>query len=167
LRWADEEVAIMSYRGRVVAGVIVLVLSLCSVSSAVAATVTKPSGDLISARLKALEWRPLDITPSQIKVVTTPSVLVRVRALINALPVAAVNPHQVCPMDMILVPSLNFATSLSAPIVTRVVFQLGGCPQAQVYQYGKKVSPALGGPNIAAVYYRIRQLITPHGVSMK
>jgi len=106
--------------------VIVLVLSLARVS-AVAATVTKPSGDLISARLAALEWRPLDITPSQIIVVTP----LRIGA--------GASPYQ----------CLARSGSESAPGVSdghdsrskselcdvslrahchRVVFQLGGCP---------------------------------------
>jgi hypothetical protein len=50
--------------------------------------------------------------------------------------------------------------------VTRVVFQLGGCPYAQVYQHGVRISPTLGGPHLASTYAAIQKLISPHGVPL-
>jgi hypothetical protein len=131
-----------------------------------ASATAKPIGDLVPAGAKVLIWNyPL---PTANKVltgtleVTNPTIIAQVRSLINSLPVTS-SAHRICPDDMMLPYTVGFALSTKAKPFTRVVFQLGGCPYARVYQHGVAISPTLGGPNLSWTYARIQHLISPKG----
>ena len=128
-----------------------------------------PVAERVPAGMHALTWHyPLVVGGGKVttgtKVVTSPQVIAEVRSLINALPVSA--PHVICPAYVMLPYSVAFSVRVGSPAVTRVVFQLGGCPFAQVYQHGVKMSPTLGGPHLRSTYARIQKLISPQGVPL-
>jgi hypothetical protein len=91
-------------------------------------------------------------------VVRNLTVIAEVRALINALPLTN-NLHHACPDDMMLPITISFAASPGSAPFTRVIFQLGGCPSAEVVQRGSIVLPTLGGPNLSSTYGKIKKLI--------
>lgn len=129
---------------------------------------TKPAGDLVPAGATVLYWQApssggVSSTPGgTVVTVTKPSVIAAVRALINSLPVTT-SAHRVCPDDMMVPTTVSFAASASSAPFTKVLFQLGGCPYARVYQHGVAVAPTLGGAHLSAVYARIRTLVTSAG----
>jgi len=141
-------------------------LTLASASVATATTTAKPQDELVPAGAGAVSWRyPLPVENKVLTgtiTVTTPSVIARVRALINSLPLTSSAPR-ICPEFVRLPETITFETSAKATPFTRVVFQLGGCPSATVYQHGVAISPTLGGKNIGAVYAEIQKLISPQG----
>jgi hypothetical protein len=67
---------------------------------------------------------------------------------------------------MMLPITVSFAANKTSTPFTKVVFQLGGCPYARVYQHGVAVAPTLGGTHLAQVYARIQHLISPKGVPL-
>jgi hypothetical protein len=149
---------------------VVLGLTLASISG-VSASTLKPVGDLVPRGLNVLTWRyPLVVGSGQITsgtmVVTNVHVVSQVRALINSLPVTVANPKRVCPMYVTLPYTVSFSTRVGATAQTRVVFELGGCPYARVYQHGVAIVPTLGGAHLAATYERIQKLISPRGVPL-
>jgi hypothetical protein len=91
-------------------------------------------------------------------VVRNLAVIAEVRALINALPLTSTL-HHACPDDMMLPITLSFAASPGSAPFTRVIFQLGGCPSAEVVQHGSIVLPTLGGPTLSSTYGKIKKLI--------
>jgi hypothetical protein len=151
---------------------VVLGLTVASISDGSASASThKPVGDLVPRGLNVLTWRyPLVVGGGQITsgtmVVTNVPVVSQVRALINSLPVTLANPKRVCPMYATLPYTVSFSTRVGAPVHTRVVFELGGCPYAQVYQHGVAIVPTLGGAHLVATYQRIQKLISPRGVPL-
>jgi hypothetical protein len=121
---------------------------------------TKSSRELVPAGAHVLVWSTTSVvggTRGTI-VVRNVSVIAEVRALINALPLTD-NLHHACPDDMMLPITLSFATSPGSTPFTRVIFQLGGCPSAEVVQHGSIVLPTLGGPNLSSTYGKIKKLI--------
>jgi hypothetical protein len=99
-------------------------------------------------------------------VVTNVHLVSQVRALINSLPVTVPDPRRVCPRYVMLPYTVSFSARVGAPAKTRVVFELGGCPYAQVYQHGVAIVPMLGGAYLVATYQRIQKLIGPRGVPL-
>ena len=158
-------------RTRSLSGVALVAAVALTVSSPALAANAKPAGDLVPGGLKVLTWHyPLVVGGGKettgTKVITNRAVVGEVRSLINALPVTPSDPHRICP-DYVLRPySVVFSAAVGSPAVTTVVFELGGCPYAQVYQHGVKVSPTLGGAHLAATYARIQKLISPRGVPL-
>jgi hypothetical protein len=162
----------MSRRNYLSTFVVTIGLTLASISggSATASTV-KPVGDLVPAGLNVLTWRyPLVVGGGKVTtgtmVVTNTHVVSQVRALINSLPVTVTNPKRVCPMYVTLPYTVSFSKRVGAPAQTRVVFELGGCPFAQVFQRGVAIAPTLGGAHLVATYERIQKLISPRGVPL-
>ncbi len=142
-------------------------LALCLATAAAvgqASAATKPAGDLVPRGATVLYWQapstgglPSSLDGARL-VVTKPSVIAAVRSLINSLP-ASSPPRGACPDDMMIPTTVSFAASTGSTPFTRVVFQLGGCPYARVYQRGVAVSPTLGGTALPRVYSRIRSLV--------
>jgi len=99
-------------------------------------------------------------TPSRsgVVTVTNKNVIGEVRTLINSLPVSSTR-NRVCPDDLMIPSWVSFAASKASKPFTQVMFQLGGCPYARVYQHGVAVSPTLGGNHLGEVYARMRALI--------
>lgn len=125
-----------------------------------ACAATKPAGDLVPAGAKVLLFSAPPSSGARSVTVTNATTIARVRTLINGLPVSS-TAHQVCPDDMMLPYTVSFSRSAKATPFTRVVFQLGGCPYARVYQLGVPVTPTLGGSTLAAVFAQIRALVNP------
>jgi hypothetical protein len=130
-----------------------------STPSAFAAT--KSPRELVPAGAHVLTWSSTSVAVGGTNgtiVVRNLAVIADVRALINALPLTN-NLHHACPDDMMLPITLSFAKSPGSPPFTRVIFQLGGCPSAEVVQHGSIVLPTLGGPNLSSTYGKIKKLI--------
>jgi hypothetical protein len=132
---------------------------------AISGATTKPAGDLVPAGAKVMYFissaTPLNGVSANgdtTTTVTNATVIAQVRGLINALPVTTTRPR-VCPEDMMVPTWVNFSTSTKAAPFTKVLFQLGGCPYARVYQHGVVISPTLGGTNLGVVYNKIKSLI--------
>ncbi|MFZ0768588.1 MAG: hypothetical protein WAM64_05145 [Acidimicrobiales bacterium] len=136
--------------------------ALLVVGTSLAAASTKPPGDLVPAGAKVLYFDSsivsLPVTTSNGEVtVTNLKVIAQVRALINSLPLTHI--RGACPDDMMIPSWVSFSTSAKATPFTKVMFQLGGCPYARVYQKGVAISPTLGGTNLAGVYSQIKKLV--------
>jgi hypothetical protein len=155
----------MKIRSLLPVGIASLAL-MASSGVAGAGQVTKPSGDLVPSGVTVVKWRyPLPLANSiqyGTLTVRTPSVVARVRALVNVLP-AWNSANQICPADIRLPYTVEFFRGNATKPVTSVVFQLGGCPSAQVLQNGHAQHPLLGGPHLASTYATIQKLIAPHG----
>lgn len=141
---------------------LMLSTTLIVVSASLATASAKPTGDLVPVGAKVLFWNyPPSVSAaarSSKITVKNATIIRKVRSLINALPVTSSAPR-VCPDDLMMPTSLTFATSISSTPFTKVVFQLGGCPYARVYQHGVAVSPTLGGTNLSQVYNQIERLV--------
>lgn len=144
------------------------VLALCLGTMAAAGAAggaAKPVGDLVPPGATVLYWQSpsfggVSSSPGGAKLtVTKPSVIAAVRSLINSLPVST-PPRGACPDDMMIPTTVSFAATATSVPFTRVLFQLGGCPYARVYQHGVAVAPTLGGTTLSRVYARIRTLVT-------
>jgi hypothetical protein len=145
-----------------------LVVAVASATSTLASATTKSPREYVPAGAHVLVWSDPVIavngsTPRQITV-TNLAVIARVRALINALPLSD-SQHRVCPDDMMIPITLSFASSKGAAPFTRVVFQLGGCPSAEVFQNGAAVLPTLGGATLSSTFATIRRLVDPSSAS--
>jgi hypothetical protein len=153
-----------SLQFRHVAGAITLSAVLVVAGTSLSGAATKPSGDFVPAGAKVLYYissaTPLSGVSANgdTTTVTNAIVIAQVRGLINSLPVTTTRPR-VCPEDLMVPTWVNFSTSTKAAPFTRVLFQLGGCPYARVYQHGVVISPTLGGTNLGAVYNKIRSLV--------
>jgi hypothetical protein len=147
--------------GRVAVAGLFVAASFAVTASGMAAT--KSARESIPAGAHVLYWADPAFAVSGSRstqvVVTNLSVINRVRALINALPLST--PHRVCPDDMMIPVAVSFAVSRSATPYSRVVFQLGGCPSAQVFQHGAGVLPTLGGSTLTSTFVAIRKLVDP------
>jgi hypothetical protein len=146
---------------------LLLCAALLGVGGSTAFAVTKPAGDFVASGAKVLYWtHPLPVSSKILHgtiSVTKASVIAEVRTLINSLPLTTTG-HRICPDDMMLPSTISFAVSRKTTPFAKVVFQLGGCPYARVYQHGVAMSPTLGGPHLAQVYGEIQHLINPKGV---
>jgi hypothetical protein len=140
-----------------------VVAIVCTVAlgapSALAAT--KSPREFVPAGAHVLIWSSTSVVnggTNETIVVRNLEVIAEVRALINALPLTNTL-HHACPDDMMVPITLSFATSPGSTPFTRVIFQLGGCPSAEVVQHGSVVLPTLGGPNLSSTYAKIIKLI--------
>ena len=154
-------------RSRCIVPVVLLLLSLLSLSSPALDATAAPPRLLIPAGAAALYWSypmplPMGMHYGTMKI-TNPSVIARVRAMINAIPVSNYSKIQACPADAMLPCTIRFSTSTAAASFTRVVFQLGGCPEATVYQHGVAQRPTLGGWPLPRLYASIQKVISPRG----
>jgi hypothetical protein len=95
--------------------------------------------------------------------VSDPTVIARVREMINAIPVSNYPVEGACPDDMMVPYVIRFSDSTAAASFTKVVFQLGGCPAATVYQRGVAELPTLGGWSLGKLYDAIQKVMSPHG----
>ena len=149
------------------AAMLLVVAMLTSTASLASATAKSPRED-VPAGAHVLYWNdPLIMVGGSLArqvTVTNLAVIARVRALINALPLTN-NAHRVCPDDMMMPITISFASHKGAVPFTRVVFQLGGCPSAAVFQNGEAVLPTLGGPTLSSTFATIRRLVDPSSVS--
>jgi hypothetical protein len=143
---------------------VALVGATLALSTVPAVAATKSPRELVPAGAHVLYWSSPTISASGTAngtiTVKNQAVINEVRTLINALPLSDTL-HRACPDDMMLPQTISFAASTSSTPFTRVVFQLGGCPSAEVVQHGKVVLPTLGGPNLSSTYARIKHLIDP------
>ena len=129
-----------------------------------ASAAAKSPRELVPAGAHVLVWSDpepaVNGSTGASTVVKNLAIIDKVRALINALPVSNTL-HRACPDDVMIPITISFAASPGATPFTRVVFQLGGCPSAEVIQRGVVVLPTLGGPNLSATYAKIKDLISP------
>lgn len=141
-------------------------VSLALSGTSIASAVSKPAGDLVPSGATVLLWYyPLPVANKVLTgtiTVRNPVIISEVRALINSLPVTQPG-NRICPADVMLPYVIGFSKGVKAKPFTKVLFQLGGCPYARVYQNGVAVSPTLGGPNLSTVYQHIQHLISPKG----
>jgi hypothetical protein len=141
--------------------VVAILATSISLSAPSAFAATKSTREFVPAGAHVLIWSSTSVVGSGTNatiVVKNLTVIAEVRALINALPLTN-NRHHACPEDMMLPITLSFATSPGSTPFTRVIFQLGGCPSAEVVQHGSIVLPTLGGPNLSSTYGKIKKLI--------
>lgn len=143
---------------------VVLAAAGATATAAMTTTGTKPGGDTVPSGAHVLTWNAspsLALTGRPATVVVTNALVIReVRALVNSLGVTP-TVSRICPDDLMVPTTLDFATNRSTAPFTRVVFQLGGCPYARVYQHGVAIEPTLGGARLARVYESIDQLVHP------
>jgi hypothetical protein len=154
----------LTWRSRPTGRAAILVVAIFATTIALgvpgAFAATKSPREFVPAGAHVLIWSSTSVvggTNGSI-VVRNLTVIAEVRALINALPLTN-NLHHACPEDMTLPITLSFATSPGSTPFTRVIFQLGGCPSAEVIQHGSIVLPTLGGPNLSSTYGKIKKLI--------
>jgi hypothetical protein len=147
--------------------VILSLVAALSLPAAAQAAVTKPTRLLVPAGAKALYWSysiPLPTgTQYGTMKITSPAVIARVRAMINAIPVSNYPTNQACPQDVMVPYIVRFSASTAAASFTKVVFQLGGCPEATVFQHGVAQRPTLGGWSLPKLYDAIQKVISPRG----
>jgi hypothetical protein len=147
--------------GHAVMLVVAILATSISLTAPNASAATKSSREYVPAGAHVLTWSSTSVVGSgtnETIVVRNLTVIAEVRALINALPLTN-NRHHACPQDMMLPITLSFAASPSSTPFTRVIFQLGGCPSAEVVQHGSIILPTLGGPNLSSTYGKIKKLI--------
>jgi hypothetical protein len=141
--------------------VMAIVVTAIALSAPGAFAATKSPREFVPAGAHVLIWSSTSVVNGSTNatiVVRNLTVIGEVRALINALPLTN-NLHHACPQDMMLPITLSFAASPGSTPFTRVIFQLGGCPSAEVVQHGSIVLPTLGGPTLSSTYAKIRKLI--------
>jgi hypothetical protein len=144
--------------------ILALLVATLALSTTPAVAATKSPRELVPAGAHVLYWSSPSFNASGTidGTITVKSQVIvnQVRALINALPLSDTL-HRACPDDMMQPQTVSFAASASSTPFTKVVFQLGGCPSAEVFQHGKVVLPTLGGPNLSSTYAKIKHLIDP------
>jgi len=147
--------------------VILSLVAALSLSAPAQAASTKPTRLVVPAGAKALYWSYSMPLPSGVRYgtmkVSNPSVIARVRAMINAIPVSNYPKTQACPADAMIPYIVRFSTSTAAASFTKVVFQLAGCPEATVFQHGVAQRPTLGGWSLPKFYAAIQKVISPRG----
>ncbi len=130
----------------------------------------KPARLVIGAGASALYWsNPMPLgtgTRYGTVKITSGVVIARVRQLINAIPVSDYGANQICPMDVMVPVVIRFSRSTAVAAFAAVVFQLGGCPTATVYQHGVAQHPTLGGWALAKQYAAIEKLILDRGTPL-
>lgn len=148
---------------RIAIALLAIAVTSLAVVAPSAATSTKSAREFVPAGAHVLYWEyPTTAgtgTSDATVVVKNLGTIAHVRALINALPLSN-TAHHACPEDMMLPITISFAASPTSTPFTRVVFQLGGCPSAEVIQRGSVVLPTLGGPNLSSTYAKIKHLVS-------
>jgi hypothetical protein len=154
-------------RFRTMTIVILVMIATFSLSSAALASSNKPTRLLVPVGATALYWSYSMPLPSGVHYgtmkINNPNVIVRVRAMINAIPASNYSKNQACPADAMVPYIVRFSTTSAAASFTKVVFQLGGCPEATVYQHGVAQRPTLGGWSLPHLYTAIQKVISPRG----
>ncbi len=154
-------------RGRVALAATVSLVVLLTLSTTASSATTKPVRLLVPAGAKALFWSYSMPLPSGSRYgtvkISDPAVIARVREMINAIPVSDYPKAHACPDDMMVPYIIRFSSSTAAASFTKVVFQLGGCPEATVYQHGVAELPTLGGWSLPKLYEAIQKVISPKG----
>jgi hypothetical protein len=152
---------------RRIAPLVLALASVLSLSSPALATPSKPTRLLIPAGATALYWSYPMPLPSGVHYgtmkITKPSIIARVRAMINAIPVSNYPKNQACPADAMVPYIVRFSTSTPVAAYSKVVFQLAGCPEATVYQHGVAQRPTLGSWSLPRLYAAIQKVISPRG----
>ena len=147
---------------------VILVISATLVlSSPALASRAKPTRLLVPVGATALYWSyamplPAGVHYGTMKIIN-PTVIAGVRSMINAIPASNYSKNQACPADAIVPYIVRFSTTSAAASFTKVVFQLGGCPEATVYQHGVAQRPTLGGWSLPHLYAAIQKVISPRG----
>lgn len=141
--------------------------ALLSFSSPASSAASKPARLIVPIGATALFWGysmplPTGSHYGTVKI-SDPTVIARVREMINAIPVSDYPRDGACPDDMMIPYVIRFSHSTAAASFTKVVFQLGGCPAATVYQHGVAESPTLGGWSLGKLYDAIQKVISPRG----
>lgn len=143
------------------------VVTVLSVSSPALSTPNKPSRLLVPAGATTLYWSYSMPLPGGSRYgtmkITNPSVIARVRSMINAIPVTDYPKNRACPADVMIPYIVRFSRSTAGKSFTKVVFQLGGCPEATVFQHGLAQRPTLGGWSLPKLYSAIQKVISPRG----
>ncbi|MFI5034975.1 MAG: hypothetical protein ACHQFZ_02080 [Acidimicrobiales bacterium] len=157
-------------RSRPVAVAVLSLTTALSISAPATAALSKPARLLVPSGATALYWSypmplPGGVHYGTLKV-TNPSVIARVRAMINAIPVSNYPKLQACPADAMVPFVVRFSTSTAGAAFSKVVFQLAGCPEATVYQHGVAQRPTLGGWSLPTLYHSIQKVISPGGVPL-
>jgi hypothetical protein len=147
--------------------VILSLVAALSLSSCALDAPTKPTRLLVPAGATALYWNypmplPTGVHYGTMKI-SKPSVIARVRAMINTIPVSNYPKNQACPADAMVPYIVRFSTTSAAASFTKVVFQLAGCPEATVFQHGVAQRPTLGGWSLPTLYTAIQKVISPRG----
>jgi hypothetical protein len=137
-----------------------IVVATMTLTATGAVAASKSPRELVPGGAHVLIWSSTSVVggTNGTVVVRNLAVIAEVRALINALPLTN-NLHHACPDDMMLPITVSFAAAPGSVPFTRVIFQLGGCPSAEVVQHGSVVLPTLGGPTLSATYAKIKKLI--------
>jgi hypothetical protein len=135
--------------------------ALIAGSTSWASATVKPAHDFVSAGATIIYFDsstgPSLGASSHTIEITNPKVIAEVRSLINSLPVSNTS-RMFCPDDLMIPAWVSFSTSAAATPYARVMFQLGGCPFARVYQHGVAELPTLGGSHLGTVYSTIKTL---------
>ncbi len=138
-----------------------------SFSNTAIASSGKPHRLLVPAGATALYWSYSMPLPSGARYgtlkITNSTVIARVRAMINEIPVEDYAKSHACPDDLMVPYIVRFSKSTAAASFTKVVFQLGGCPEATVFQHGVSQLPELGGWSLPQRYSAIQSVISPRG----
>lgn len=146
--------------------VLSMILTLTFSAPALAAS-TKPTRLLVPAGAKYLYWSYPMPLPKGVRYgmmrISNPSVIDRVRAMINAIPVSNYPKTQACPNNAMVPYVVRFSTGAAVASFTKVEFQLGGCPKATVSQHGVAQRPTLGGWSLPRLYAAIQKVISPRG----
>ncbi len=154
-------------RFRSMAVTVLVISAAISISPTAWATSAKPNRLLVPGGASALYWSYSMPLPSGARYgtmkITNRATIARVRSMINAIPVSDYSKGQACPANAMVPYIIRFSTSTASTSFTKVVFQLGGCPAATVYQHGVAQSPTLGGRSLGHLYAAIQKVISPRG----
>jgi hypothetical protein len=146
---------------------VMLLIATLAFSSPALASPAKPGRLQVPVGATALYWSYSMPLPSGVHYgtmkISNAKVIARVRTMIDAIPVSSYSTHRVCPDDAMVPYIVRFSTSTAAASLTKVVFQLGGCPAATVYQHGVAQRPTLGGWSLPRLYAAIQKVISPRG----
>jgi hypothetical protein len=136
---------------------------------------TAPANDMVPAGAVVLYWTyPGTVSPSAsgptnryfTKAIRSQATIHKVRTLINEIGPYIPKDNKIC-NDLRELPfTISFGYGTGNKGVTKVVFQLGGCGTATVYQSGAVQSPVLGGKGMYAKYELIQKAISPSGVPL-
>jgi len=161
---------IVNTRRWIGAGIAVALLAVASVLVVVTKSTTTPSpqNGPVPTGATVLTWTYPMPLPGHVATgkmtITNPTVIARVRSLINALPETNYPVGTICPADAMFPFTVSFATSPHAAPFATVVFQLGGCPTATVHVHGTQLRHTLGNWSLPTQYAVIQKVISPQGI---
>jgi hypothetical protein len=131
------------------------------------AAANKPANLIVLAGAKSMTWSyPLPVATGVVQGTigfVNAKKIAQVRAIVNALPVQKLD-GRTCPFFIAPYPPvLTFARSSEAAPFAKVVFTLGGCPYAQVFQGRVAIVSILGDKALQKTYDRIVKILSPQG----